>query len=95
MARHHAGQTRSAPNLGGDWAQTVAVLTKMAEARGGSMIAAVAYKRLRAALERTTARADADAFIASSTHEENAFVRRNVRDREDECTLLIVLCSEE
>ena len=55
-------------------AQTVAVLrnlvTNLAEARSGDMVAAVACKRQRAAIDRTVARAEADALVSSSVHEE-------------------------
>ena len=42
------------------------------------MKAAAQHKRLRVAIERMMVRADADAMIAVSTHEESVFVRVNV-----------------
>ena len=42
----------------------------------GELSAAAPHTRLRAAIERTMVRAEADALIAASTHEESVFVRR-------------------
>ena len=44
----------------------------LAEAKMGEMNAAAQHKRLRAAIERTTVRAEADALTAASTHEESS-----------------------
>ena len=43
-----------------------------------------AIRKLRAAIARTLARAEADAIIASTLHEENILVRRALRESEHE-----------
>ena len=68
------------------------LVTTLAEAKGGDIVAAVAHKTLHAAIERAVARAEVDVLIASSSHEESVLVRRKDRDREGDWTFLSLLC---
>ena len=59
------------------------LVTNLSEATKGELNAAAQHKRLREAIGRTAARADADALIAASTHEECVLRRRTLKM--DEC----------
>ena len=68
------------------------LVTNLAEARGGDIVAAVAYTRLRAAVGRTMT---SELYNATFTHKEG--LSWVVRDREGDGTQLeyFCLCSEE
>ena len=57
-------------------------MTNIAEAKKGEMNAAHQQKRLRAAIERTIVPGEADAFIATSTHQKCVLVRSALKDCE-------------
>ena len=59
------------------------LVTNLREARKGSMNAAAQHKRLRAAIERTMVRVEADALIAASTHE-CVLVRKALKESESD-----------
>ena len=64
------------------WEVVPNLVTNVAEAKKGEMNAADQQKRLRAAIERTIVPAEADAFIATSTHQKCVLVRRALKDCE-------------
>ena len=57
---------------------------KLAEARGGELNAVTALRRLRLVLERTVVRAKADALNATTADEEQANLRKTLRETERE-----------
>ena len=58
--------------------------TKLAEARGGELNAATALRKLRLILERTLTEAEADALDATTANEEQATLRKTLRETERE-----------
>ena len=53
--------------------------TKLAEARGGELDAATALRKMKLVVERTLVRAEANAFNATTAHEEQTNVRKMLR----------------
>ena len=58
------------------------LVTNLADAEQGGLNAAAQHTRLRAVIERNMVRAEADALIAASTHEECVLLRRTLKESE-------------